>query len=70
MPGRAGGAKLFDLCRFAFLAANPDLLKEMIKADVAGGGNGSAAIGGVGERALEGMTGAMLSGVEVKAAVS
>jgi hypothetical protein len=52
-----------------FLSADPDLLEEMIEANLVIGGNRSAAIGGVGERARQRMARAVLGSIKVEAAV-
>src|SRR5579859_1686962 len=52
-----------------FLTADPDLLEKMIEANLIVSGDLRAAIGGVGERALERVAGTVLRGVEVEAAV-
>jgi hypothetical protein len=69
LASRAGGVKAVGLRGFAFFAADPNLLEEMIEANFVVRGNGCAAIGGVGERAIERLAGAVLRGVEVKMAV-
>src|SRR5690349_3782836 len=57
ISGRPGGAKPLNEGGLSFFAANPDLLEEMIEADFVIGGDIAAAIGGVDERAGEGMAG-------------
>jgi hypothetical protein len=55
--------------RLPFLPADPDLLEEMIEANLIVGGNRSAAIGGVGERARQRVARAVLGSIKVQATV-
>src|SRR6266849_6773993 len=58
-PGRPGGMKYLDLRRLSFLAANPDLLEQVIETNlVVSRYVACAAIGGVDERAGERVAGA------------
>src|SRR5260370_5139696 len=70
MPGGSNGMKALASGRLAFFAANPDLLEEMIEANLVVARNAGAAIGGVGERASERMARAVLRGVEMQVAMS
>src|ERR1700739_1907340 len=49
MPGGSRSVKDFDLRRLTFLTANPDLLEQVIEANLVVGRNVAAAIGGVDE---------------------
>jgi hypothetical protein len=70
---RPAGMQRVHLGRLPYLAEDPDLFQKVIEANlVVGrnrGGNGGAAIGGVGERARKRMAGAVLCRVKVEAAM-
>jgi hypothetical protein len=57
------------LCRLSFLAANPNLLEEMVEADFVVSGNGSATVRRVSERAIERVARTVLRRVEMQVAV-
>src|SRR5713226_7236967 len=62
--------KTLRLRRLPFLAANPNLLKEMVEADFVVRGNGCATVRRVCERTSQRMARTMLRRVEVQVAVS
>ena len=64
-----GGVQASHLSGLPFLAADPDLFEKMIEANLVVGGNRSAAVGGVGERAGERMARTVLRRVKVETAV-
>src|SRR5712672_3339059 len=64
---RSRSAQGFYQRWLSFLAANPDLLEEVIETDLVVGGNVAATIGGVDQRAGQRMSRAVLQGIEVQA---
>ena len=58
-----------NIRRLALFAANPNLLEEMIEANLVVRRNRRATIRGIGKWAREGMTGAVLCGVKVQPTV-
>src|SRR5258708_21625099 len=69
IAGWPRGTKNLDQGRLASLAANPNLLEEMIEANLVVGRDIAAAVGGVDERASERMPGTVLQSIEMQAAV-
>src|SRR5437868_2948652 len=66
---RSRGAQSFYQRWLSLLAANPDLLKEVIETDLVVGRNVAATIGGVDQRAGQRMSRAVLQRIEVQASV-
>src|SRR5712675_1266811 len=66
---RSRGAQSFYQRRFSFLAADPDLLEEVIETELVVGGDVAATIGGVDQRAGQRMSRAVLQRIEVQAPV-
>src|SRR5207302_2442181 len=58
--------QMFRLSRLPFLAANPNLLEEMVESDFVVGGNRSATVRCVGERAIQWMARPVLRRVKVQ----
>src|SRR5258708_20101101 len=70
MPGRPSGMKYLDVRRLSFLAANPDLLEQMIEANLVICRNiAGAALGGVDEWAGQRMPRAVQRRVKLQVAV-
>src|SRR5258708_21924193 len=70
MAGWCGGVKYFDMRRLPLFAANPDLLEQVIEANLVVCRNiAGAAVGGIDERAGEGMPRAVQRSVKLQVAV-
>ena len=64
-PLGSRSVQALHLCRLPFFAANPDLLEEMIEANLVIRGNRSATIPGVNEWAVERMARAVQRGIKM-----
>src|SRR5713226_4890608 len=69
-PRWTSGVEVFCLCRLPFLAANPNLLEEMVEANFVVRGNGCTTVRRVSERTSQRMARTMLRRVKVQVAVS
>src|SRR5712664_2560030 len=69
MPSRSRGMKNLDLRRLPLFAANPDLLEQMIEANLIVCRGAAAAVRGVDEWASERVAGAVQRGVKLQMAV-